>query len=131
MYSKVVLGVRVMAQLGANRLIVTNAAGGLNPEFNVGDVVVIKDHINLPGLCGMTPLIGQNVDALGPRFPPMSDVYDQRLQSIVAQAVSCAAQLCRACTHKMIHNDVHPSIFTPITDDGASQVWAVFILLSL
>ena len=76
-----------MARLGVKRLIVTNAAGGLNPDYNVGDVVVIADHINIPGLCGMTPLVGENDDRLGLRFPPMSDVYDKALQKMVLEVV--------------------------------------------
>lgn len=72
-----------MAVLGAKRLIVTNAAGALNTEYNVGDIMVMADHVNIPGLCGLNPCLGTNVDRLGPRFPPMSDVYDRRMQRIV------------------------------------------------
>ena len=72
-FEQVSFPVRVMKQLGIEKLIVSNASGGLNPEFEVGELMVINDHINFfPG----NPLIGKNIDELGPRFPDMSQVYD-------------------------------------------------------
>jgi purine-nucleoside phosphorylase len=68
--------VRVMKVLGIELLIVSNAAGGLNPNFACGDVMVIDDHINL---LNRNPLVGVNDDQLGPRFPDMSSPYDRRL----------------------------------------------------
>ena len=68
--------VRVMKLLGITQLFISNAAGGLNPAFEVSDLMVIDDHINLlPG----NPLIGKNLAAFGPRFPDMSEPYDQQL----------------------------------------------------
>eukprot|EP00986_Skeletonema_menzelii_P016490 scaffold14807_cov214-Skeletonema_menzelii.AAC.2 len=64
-------------------VIVTNAAGGLKEAYNVGDVAIIRDHIALPLLCGKNPLVGQNDEELGPRFPPTSNLYDVTLQNIV------------------------------------------------
>ncbi len=61
-------------------MIVTNAAGGLHPEYAVGDIVVLNDHIFLAGLAGAHPLRGANMDQFGPRFPPLSDAYDLDLR---------------------------------------------------
>lgn len=85
--TKVVLPVRVMRALGVKLLIVTNAAGGLNPEYNVGDIMVIQDHFGLPCVAGNTPLRGINEDTLGPRFPAVSDAFDEKLQDFV---IECA-----------------------------------------
>lgn len=76
---KCVLPVRVMKLLGAKYLIVTNAAGALNQTYRVGDVVLVKDHINIMGFAGNTPLQGPNLDRLGPRFFPMTRAYDRDL----------------------------------------------------
>jgi len=88
--AKVVLPVRVMRALGVKLLIVTNAAGGLNPEYNVGDIMVIQDHFGLPCVAGNTPLRGINDDTLGPRFPSVSDAFDEKLQDFV---IECAQKL--------------------------------------
>jgi purine-nucleoside phosphorylase len=80
--AQVTLPVRVMQVLGVKTLIVTNAAGGLNPSFRPGDVMLIRDHINLIGMAGLSPLRGPNLDRFGPRFPDMSSAYDRALRSI-------------------------------------------------
>jgi len=72
---KTALPVRVMKLLGIKNLIVTNAGGGLNKAFQVGDVMVLKDHINLPGFSCQHPLRGPNDDKFGPRFFPTNDLY--------------------------------------------------------
>ncbi|KIL37072.1 purine nucleoside phosphorylase [Gordoniibacillus kamchatkensis] len=74
--------VRVMKELGVTTLIVTNAAGGINEHFQVGDLMVISDHINFTG---RNPLIGPNDNALGVRFPDMSEAYSKRLRRIAHQ----------------------------------------------
>ena len=73
------LPVRVMQRLGANTLIVTNAAGAVHPDFSPGDLMLITDHLNMIGMAGLNPLRGPNLDELGPRFPDMSRVYDREL----------------------------------------------------
>jgi purine-nucleoside phosphorylase len=75
----IALPIRVLRTLGATRLVVTNAAGALNTDFDPGDVMQISDHINLTG---QNPLIGPHDDRLGLRFPDMSDAYDSRIQAI-------------------------------------------------
>ena len=77
--AQVVLPVRVMQVMGIDTLIVTNAAGGLDPSFRPGDLMLITDHINLIGMAGANPLFGPNDPTLGPRFPDMSQSYDPEL----------------------------------------------------
>jgi len=78
---QVTFPVRVMAGLGVKTLVVTNAAGGLDPEFQAGDLMLICDHLNL---MGDNPLVGENIDAWGPRFPDLSQVYDRGLREAAA-----------------------------------------------
>lgn len=73
---EVTFPIRVLKFLGIQNLILSNAAGGINPEYEVGDMMVIRDHINL---MGDNPLLGKNEQDLGPRFTDMSDVYDKGL----------------------------------------------------
>lgn len=77
--------VRVMRLLGIDTLIVTNAAGGINPAFNAGEIMLIADHINFLGLTGLSPLTGRNDDAIGPRFPSLVHTYDRELRARARQ----------------------------------------------
>ncbi len=74
---EITLPVRVMQRLGISSMIVTNAAGGVHPDFNPGDVMLITDQLNLMGMSGLNPLMGPNLDEIGPRFPDMSQPYDR------------------------------------------------------
>jgi purine-nucleoside phosphorylase len=76
------LPIRVMRRLGAEILIVTNAAGAVNPDFVPGDLMCLVDHINLIGMTGLSPLRGPNLDAFGLRFPDMGRAYDRDLIGI-------------------------------------------------
>ncbi len=81
----ITLPVRVMAELGAHVLIITNCAGGLNPAFAAGDLMMINDHLNL---IGVNPLRGPNREEWGPRFPDLSQAYSRRLMAMADQAAS-------------------------------------------
>ena len=86
--SQITLPVRVMQRLGLEMMIVTNAAGGVNPAFTPGDVMLITDHLNLIGMMGLNPLIGPNLDEIGPRFPDMSQAYDRKLMDVARKAAA-------------------------------------------
>lgn len=86
------LPIRVMALLGVKTLIVTNAAGGLNMTYHPGEVMIIRDHINLIGMAGLNPLRGPNLSEFGPRFPGMNDAYDPELRQL-AKEVAVEAQI--------------------------------------
>jgi purine-nucleoside phosphorylase len=81
----VVFPVRVLGKLGIRSLLLTNAAGGIGGELRPGDLMIIRDHINLMGL---NPLRGANDERLGPRFPDMSAVYDPEFQDVIAAAAA-------------------------------------------
>ena len=80
-----VLPVLIMRCLKVKVVLITNAAGGLNPSYNVGDVVTITDHVALPCLAGKNSLVGPNDDEIGLRFPPTSNAYPSELQKIALQ----------------------------------------------
>ncbi|XP_023271881.1 purine nucleoside phosphorylase-like [Seriola lalandi dorsalis] len=87
---KTTFPVRVFKLLGVETLIVTNAAGSLADSLQPGDIMIIKDHVNFPGLVGLNPLSGPNDDKFGPRFPAMSGCYDKGLRCL---ALDIAKQL--------------------------------------
>lgn len=78
--------VRVLRALGAATLLVTNAAGGLRGDWQVGDLMRIADHVNFPGMAGNSPLSGPNDSRLGPRFPALTGAYDRELGAIAVNA---------------------------------------------
>ncbi len=100
--------VRVMKYLGIKKLILSNAAGGVNPSFKVGDLMIIKDHINLMGI---NPLIGKNEEELGARFPDMSEPYDRKM---IAQATKIALQNNYRC-----HTGVYAAVSGPCFETPA------------
>ncbi len=86
--AQVVLPVRVLQRLGIEILIVTNAAGAVNPNYTPGDLMLINDHINLIGMAGLNPLRGPNLEELGARFPDMSQAYDRALKGLARKVAA-------------------------------------------
>ena len=103
----VVFATRVMGRLGVRELVLTNAAGGVNTGFGRGALMVIDDHINL---MGANPLVGDNDDRFGPRFPDMTEVYSKRLRRIADEA---AAAKGLSVTHGVYAALAGPSYETP------------------
>lgn len=85
---EVTFPIRVMHALGIGTVILTNAAGGINPAYQIGDLMLIEDHVNLPGMVGANPLMGPNDDSIGTRFPGLAQAYDRSLRH-------CALQVAR------------------------------------
>jgi purine-nucleoside phosphorylase len=86
--NQVALPVRVLQRLGIEILLVTNAAGAVNPDFNPGELMLITDHINLIGMGGLNPLRGPNIDAMGMRFPDMGQAYDLALMQLARKVAA-------------------------------------------
>ena len=104
------LPIRVMQQLGIEILVVTNAAGAVNPDFNPGDLMLITDHLNLIGMAGLSPLRGPNLDEFGPRFPDMSRAYDRDLCILARQSALQAQTILHEGTYVCLAG---PSFETP------------------
>jgi purine-nucleoside phosphorylase len=81
--AQIAMPVRTLLLAGVKVFIITNAAGGVNPEFRPGEVMMITDHLNLIGMAGLSPLRGPNDESIGPRFPDMSRAYDRGLMQVV------------------------------------------------
>jgi purine-nucleoside phosphorylase len=105
---RVVFGVRLLAQLGCRAVLLTNAAGGLDPAFAPGDLMLISDHLNL---MFKNPLIGPNHDALGPRFPDMTEAYDPGLRRAAREAA--------AETGVRLHEGVYAGLLGPTYETPA------------
>ncbi len=108
--ARIGLPVRVMQRLGIQTLIVTNAAGAVNPAYSPGDLMLISDHLNMIGMAGLSPLRGPNMDEFGPRFPDMSRAYDTELRGLAGQVADES--------HIQLHEGVYvclagPSFETP------------------
>ena len=105
--AQVTYGVRVLGSLGIRAMVFTNAAGGINVELERGGLVLISDHINLQGC---NPLVGANLDSLGPRFPDMSEAYCRDLREIAKEV---AAELCVPMREGVYAAMLGPSYETP------------------
>ena len=106
------LPVRVMHELGAHTLIVTNAAGGLNPSYSPGDFMLLSDHINLPGMAGANPLVGTNDERFGTRFPALAKAYDAGLRQLAREVASKQADI-------TLHEGVYVMVSGPSFETGA------------
>ena len=103
--------IRVFRALGAELLIVTNAAGGLHPAYRAGDFMLIRDHIFLPGMTGLNPLTGPNDERIGPRFPALAGAYDPQLRGLAKEV---AARL-----NISLHEGVYVMVSGPSFETGA------------
>jgi purine-nucleoside phosphorylase len=99
---QVTFPVRVMRALGCDTLIVTNACGGLRPDWTIGDLMQIADQIFMPGMAGHHPLIGPNDDRLGTRFPAMVDAFDKELAAIAHAVADEQGTTLRSGTYFML-----------------------------
>ncbi len=106
------LPVRVMRQLGAHTLIVTNAAGGVNPAYRPGDFMLLRDHINMPGLAGANPLMGANDERFGERFPPLANAYNVELRKIACSVAAAWPEI-------TLHEGVYAMVGGPNYETGA------------
>jgi purine-nucleoside phosphorylase len=100
--AQVTSGIHLFRELGIRRVVLTNAAGGINPDYATGALVLLNDHINLQGT---NPLIGVNDDALGPRFPDMTEAYSPRLRAVV----------CETAQHLgiLLHEGIYAAVLGP------------------
>lgn len=116
--AKCCMPIRVMKLVGVTHLIVTNAAGGLNEKYEVGDIVFLKDHINLMGFVGHNPLRGPNDTRFGPRFPCISKPYDDQMR---IHALDIIREL-------NIENKVHEGVYTCTSGPNYESIAEVKLL---
>jgi purine-nucleoside phosphorylase len=107
---QVVFPIRALRLLGAELLLVTAAAGGLNPSLGAGALMLIRDHIAVPVLAGMNPLRGLNDERFGPRFPPLTDAYDAQLRGIAREVAAAQSVALDEGVYAMVSG---PSFETP------------------
>jgi purine-nucleoside phosphorylase len=108
--AEVAFPIRLMRRLGAEAAMLTNAAGGLNPEYAAGDLMLIADHISLPSLAGHSPLRGEHEPSLGERFVPLTSAYDPHLAALALQAAADLGQPIHRGLYAMVGG---PSYETP------------------
>jgi purine-nucleoside phosphorylase len=99
--------VRVMYELGVHTLIVSNAAGGVNASYRPGDFMLISDHINIPGMAGLNPLVGPNDERFGPRFPPLAGAYDASLRALARSVAATEPEM-----------TLHEGVYVMVTGPG-------------
>ncbi|KAG9462573.1 hypothetical protein GDO78_013839, partial [Eleutherodactylus coqui] len=104
---KVTFPIRVFKLLGVKLLMVTNAAGSLCNTYRPGDLMIIRDHINMPGLAALSPLRGPNDERFGPRFPSLWDTYDHQLRTTALEIASKIGQA------DLIHEGVYCMVGGP------------------
>lgn len=124
---QVVLPVRALRLLGAETLIVTNAAGGLNPAYAAGDLMLLADHIGLPTMAGFNPLRGPNDESLGPRFPAMTGAYDADLRALARDSAAALGIPLREGIYAMVAG---PNYETPAELHFLRQIGADAIGMS-
>ncbi|KAI5365272.1 Putative nucleoside phosphorylase domain-containing protein [Septoria linicola] len=108
---------RVCKVLGVETILLTNAAGGLNPEYSVGDLVLLNDHLNLAGLVGFHPLRGANEEEFGVRFPPLSDAYDIHLRQLAHKSWFSLRQ--ESPSQRRMHEGVYAFVAGPTYETRA------------
>jgi len=106
------LPVRVMHLLGAHTLIVTNAAGGVNAAYRQGDFMLIRDHINMPGLAGANPLVGANDERFGERFPALAQAYDAEMRALAHAVAASRPEI-------TLHEGIYTMVGGPNYETGA------------
>ncbi len=118
--AQITLPVRVMHLLGAHTLIVTNAAGGVNPAYRAGDFMLIHDHISIPGLAGANPLLGPNDERLGERFPTIAHAYDAELRALARSVAASWPEI-------TLHEGIYTMVGGPSYETGAELKFLRFI----
>ncbi|KAJ5675898.1 purine nucleoside phosphorylase [Penicillium macrosclerotiorum] len=110
--------IRVFKRLGVETVVLTNAAGGLNSDYCVGDIVLLNDHLFLAGLAGVHPLRGPNVEEFGVRFPPLSDAYDLELRRHVHRVWK---QVIPSKSTRKLHEGVYAFVGGPTYETRAES----------